>query len=269
MTRIPGLLLVLFSYATIAQTKPPVTVYYENIDGGAAIFVDNEGYCPYTLELTMELENMEADKPVTMFEVIPEQTRKMQIAELKIKDRMYGSSFNFRSTFYWGNAMEKPKTDFVYQLPYQKGESYYMSQGYNGDFSHQGKNSLDFTMPEGTKLCAARDGVVVEIKEDSDRNCANESCKDDANRIIIYHEDGTFAEYAHLQKRGSLVNPGDRIRKGQVIGRSGNTGFTSGPHLHFEVFYFEKAERITIETKFEIAPGRIEFLEEKVKYTAF
>ena len=144
-----------------------------------------------------------------------------------------------------------------------------MSQGYNGNFSHQGKNSLDFTMPEGTKICAARGGIVIEVKVDSNRGCASKRCIKDANNIVVYHDDGTFSEYAHLQKRGSKVEPGDKVIPGQVIGISGNTGFTSGPHLHFEVFYFEKEKRITVKSQFDIKGGKVEYLKEMEDYTSF
>ena len=51
----------------------------------------------------------------------------------------------------------------------------------------------------------------------------------------ILHDDGTFALYAHLNWNSIRVNPGDRVQAGQYIADSGNTGFSSGPHLHFAV----------------------------------
>ena len=56
-----------------------------------------------------------------------------------------------------------------------------------------------------------------------------------ANVVRILHDDGTYAIYAHLNWNSIRVRPGDRVSRGQYIADSGNTGFSSGPHLHFAV----------------------------------
>jgi murein DD-endopeptidase MepM/ murein hydrolase activator NlpD len=56
-----------------------------------------------------------------------------------------------------------------------------------------------------------------------------------ANYVRILHADGTMGLYAHLEEGGVLVQVGQHVRAGQEIGLSGNTGFTTGPHLHFAV----------------------------------
>src|SRR3954447_24625539 len=56
--------------------------------------------------------------------------------------------------------------NFVYALPYEKGKSYLLVQAYQSKlFSHKGEYALDFKMKKGDKICAARSGIVVEIKE--------------------------------------------------------------------------------------------------------
>jgi murein DD-endopeptidase MepM/ murein hydrolase activator NlpD len=126
----------------------------------------------------------------------------------------------------------------AYYLPYEVGKSFMLSQGYNGTFSHTGNKqySLDFLMPVGTAVCAAREGTVSGVKEDSNSGGADESFTNLANYITIQHGDGTFADYLHLQQAGSIVAVGDHVTKGQVIGYSGNTGWSTAPHLHFMVF---------------------------------
>ncbi len=56
-----------------------------------------------------------------------------------------------------------------------------------------------------------------------------------ANVVRILHDDGTYAVYAHLNWNSIRVKPGDRVVTGQYIADSGNTGLSSGPHLHFAV----------------------------------
>jgi len=71
---------------------------------------------------------------------------------------------------------------------------------------------------------------------------------------MIRHDDGTLGHYCHLQKDGICVEPGQRVNAGQVIAHSGNTGFSSGPHLHFCVFKTKDGkERVSIPIKFKTA----------------
>jgi murein DD-endopeptidase MepM/ murein hydrolase activator NlpD len=88
-------------------------------------------------------------------------------------------------------------------------------------------------MKRGTPVHAARDGIVVRLIENFDRGGLKKEYRQFANLIVVQHNDGSRAGYWHLQKNGALVNIGDTIKKGQLIGLSGNTGYTAFPHLHF------------------------------------
>lgn len=129
------------------------------------------------------------------------------------------------------------KTDnsFVYSLPFAKGSKYLLIQAYNSKMSHRNELSLDFKMKKGRKICAARGGVVITVKEDSDAGGLKDEYLSQGNHIIIKHDDGSTAMYWHLQKNGVIINEGDIIIQGQHIGYSGNTGYTAFPHLHFQV----------------------------------
>jgi murein DD-endopeptidase MepM/ murein hydrolase activator NlpD len=129
------------------------------------------------------------------------------------------------------------KTDnsFVYSLPFAKGSKYLLIQAYNSKMSHRNELSLDFKMKKGRKICAARGGVVITVKEDSDAGGLKDEYLSQGNHIIIKHDDGSTAMYWHLQKNGVIINEGDTIIQGQHIGYSGNTGYTAFPHLHFQV----------------------------------
>ena len=128
--------------------------------------------------------------------------------------------------------------EHLYRLPYAEGASYRVLQGFGSRFSHRGieQYAVDFKMPVGTPVHAARGGVVARVVESHDKGCWEDGCGRYANFIVIMHSDGTTGEYYHLQKDGAVVEVGDRVVAGQWIGLSGNTGHTTMPHLHFAVY---------------------------------
>lgn len=130
----------------------------------------------------------------------------------------------------------KPDNSHIYSLPFIKGNRFLLIQAYNSSMSHNAEISLDFKMKQGSKVCAARGGIVTAIKEDSDEGGLKDEYLSKGNHIIIIHNDGSEAMYWHLQKDGALVNVGDTVLQGQHIGYSGNTGYSAFPHLHFQVY---------------------------------
>jgi murein DD-endopeptidase MepM/ murein hydrolase activator NlpD len=149
----------------------------------------------------------------------------------------------------------KDDSSYVYALPYETGTAHRLMQGYFGRFSHKERVALDFNMKRGTKVCAARDGVVVRVKEDGDRGGWGKKFRPYGNNIVIQHPDGSRAGYWHLQKDGALVNVGDTVKKGQVIGLSGKTGYAFQPHLHFIVWISQNGNWQQIPTRFETSKG--------------
>ncbi|MFN2440862.1 MAG: M23 family metallopeptidase [Chitinophagaceae bacterium] len=130
----------------------------------------------------------------------------------------------------------KDDSSYVYALPYPKGVSHLMIQGYKSQFSHRGRLSLDFKMKKGSPVTAARDGIVVRLEEGFSKGGANKKYSRKANQVVILHNDGSQAYYGHIQQNGVLVNIGDSVKVGQVIAKSGSTGFSAFPHLHFVVW---------------------------------
>jgi murein DD-endopeptidase MepM/ murein hydrolase activator NlpD len=122
----------------------------------------------------------------------------------------------------------------TYLLPFPGGDSARLIQGNNGPWGHSGAAAFafDFIMPIGSAVTATRGGHVF----------ASESRYRDGNRrpgqenyVVIRHSDGTFGRYYHLTEGGVLVTVGAVVTPGDTIGRSGNTGASAGPHLHFDV----------------------------------
>ncbi len=124
---------------------------------------------------------------------------------------------------------------YVYSLPFEKNKSYLVVQGYESKFSHKGDYAIDFKMKQGSKVMAARDGIVSFARESFSEGGASSKYVGKGNGITIKHKDGTYAHYWHLQYNGALVSVGDTVVQGQLIGLSGSTGFSAFPHLHFEV----------------------------------
>ncbi len=109
-------------------------------------------------------------------------------------------------------------------------------------------------MAKGSKFCAAREGVVIATKSDSDKGGLKDEYLSDGNHIIIRHPDGSVAQYWHLKQNGVLVNIGDTVKKGQYIGYSGNTGYSAFPHLHFQVL---NTDGIQVLPRFKTRKGAI------------
>jgi murein DD-endopeptidase MepM/ murein hydrolase activator NlpD len=146
-------------------------------------------------------------------------------------------------------------TSFVYSLPYEIGSSHLIVQGYFGIFSHQERAALDFKMKRGTNILAVRDGLVIRVKEDGSRGGWSRKWRSHGNNIVIQHSDNSRSGYWHLQKDGALVNVGDTVKQGQVIGLSGKTGYAATPHLHFIVWKSDSRGWKQVPTRFQTSKG--------------
>jgi murein DD-endopeptidase MepM/ murein hydrolase activator NlpD len=137
-----------------------------------------------------------------------------------------------------GHPGARHRPDGPYRLPYARAEAYRVSQAYPDLRTHgseENRHAVDFEMPVGTPILAARAGLVVEAVGEFRSGGSLERERDRANFVRILHEDGTFAIYGHLAWQSVRVVPGQRVARGQRLADSGNTGFSSGPHLHFVV----------------------------------
>ena len=149
----------------------------------------------------------------------------------------------------------KDDSSYVYDLPYQPGKKYRVIQGYFSHYTHKERAALDFNLRRGDSITAARGGVVTRVKEDGTKGGLKKKYRSHGNNIIIQHADGSRAGYWHLQHNGALVNTGDSVKQGQVIGLAGKTGYAFVPHLHFLVWKYEKGQWQQIPTRFRTAKG--------------
>lgn len=156
---------------------------------------------------------------------------------------------------------------YIYDLPFKTGKFYRISQGYNGKYSHQNTYALDFDMMEGTEIFAVREGKVIAVKEDSNIGCPDKKCAKYGNYIRIFHPDGTIGEYYHFKQFGVNVKLGDDVKKGDLIGFSGSTGYSFGSHLHFSC-YSGMGSKKTVRTLFRVNNGsKAEYLVEGKNYS--
>ncbi len=252
-----------------AQNYNPVHIFQKATgEGGFDYFAQNNDFSPYQIQIEFtELKNLQPDSKMPFYQVIyPGEPQKLFTLN---PEKGQSTSFKSKYQLALGDPRANIEEDFVYWLPFNDGRSYVLVQGANGAFTHQGKNAYDFEMKEGTEVCASRGGVVVLIKEDSKIGGPDVSFMKDGNRITILHEDGSFADYVHLKYQGSLVEPGDRVKAGQVIGYSGNTGWSSQPHLHFQVYRAIKFGIQTLPVKFQISPQKVGSLQEMESYRGY
>jgi len=123
--------------------------------------------------------------------------------------------------------------DSEYVLPYPVGTSYQVDLNHcSASYHAEGQPdqfAVDFSMPIDSEVTAARNGQVVFVEESG----TNGSFPN--NKVIIKHNDDTYAQYMHLTNMGAVVEVGDSVTKGQLIGYSGVTGLAGYPHLHFVV----------------------------------
>lgn len=261
-------LLIFFMAFKGLDAQINIEVYFEKLSDGYNIYVDNYEYCPISLKINFTTRNLDTRGGNNRIYVVRALQKRALVTKLRIVNRYLSYQFNYTYTVNYGDHFDKKYDEnYIYNLPFPKHQPYEVSQGYNGDISHQNENYLDFKMPIQTKIYAIRSGVVVKVVDYNFKNCIEKECQKYNNYILVYHSDGTFADYAHIMTKGSVVARGDKVKKGDLIGYSGNVGWSSGPHLHLGIFLQKLFKRKTLKTKFYTNNGELsEYLVEKNKY---
>jgi murein DD-endopeptidase MepM/ murein hydrolase activator NlpD len=214
------------------QVEGKVRLQTEPFPGGVRFLVRNELYVPMQVELRVDqLANaFGGNGPRIVRAVVGPRSTKVLSSVLAAP----GGPLRYASKFQY--AMGDPgQRSQAYRYPFPwKGGPFRLTQGPNGRFSHygpKGRHAMDIAMPEGTPIIAARGGMVVKIENSQSGRGTNPS----GNFVRILHPDGTMGVYLHLMRGSVVVAEGQQVALGQALAKSGNTGNSTGPHLHFVV----------------------------------
>jgi murein DD-endopeptidase MepM/ murein hydrolase activator NlpD len=201
-------------------------------DGVDSVYVRNDLYAPVEIELSFTgLKNVSGapSRPIRRVMPLRSSIRLAQLTASKAGQPIaYLPKFEYSLGDPAGAAL-------AYRYPYPwRGGPFRVSQGAEGQYSHFGprnRYAIDIAMPEGTPIIAARGGMVVKTENGQTGRGTDPS----GNFVRVLHDDGTMGVYLHLQKGSVSVREGQRVGVGSPLALSGNTGNSSGPHLHFVV----------------------------------
>ena len=213
-------------------------VVEKKTEDGVILMMKSDYCSEYTVTLQAELQNMTASQRLPFTADAAGRTT-FELARFQVTDPTKTWRYNYRYNWEYGGRRDSTSNDADYAMPFGPGR-YVVMQGPLGSYSHfkgsGSEHAIDWAVPEGTTILAAREGRVVGVRDDSTFSGTDPKFKPLANYVIIKHADGTFADYHHLKPGGALVKLGDMVKLGQPIGLSGNTGYSTKPHLHFAVF---------------------------------
>lgn len=228
----PGAQVFVFRDRMVERLDNQVKLETRKHEAGETLLVRNDLFAPVQIELRLDqVENAVGAPDAPINWVLPPRS-KIRLATLAPRDPGKPLRYTPKLRYALGDPRLLP-TQQRYPLPW-RGGPFRLTQGANGKYSHftpKGRYAMDIAMPEGTPIVAARSGVVVKTENRQTGRGNNPS----GNYVRILHDDGTMGVYLHLMKGSVQVREGARVEAGSMIARSGNTGNSTGPHLHFVV----------------------------------
>ena len=225
--------------AYASQPESLIKITASKKKNGTTLTIVNQYHGPVEVDLSLPVfENMVSDPPLPKRFLVQPRSR---FAAVRLEPKNPKLAWRYRSYYKYalGPPDAKHNPPSPYRLPYQGEKAFRITQAFNGSYSHHNPHSrfaVDFAMPVGTPIACAREGIVFVVQQHyAWAGVLKEYYGGRWNYVKILHPDGTMATYGHLKQYSARVEPGDSVVAGQIIAESGNTGFSSGPHLHFVI----------------------------------
>jgi murein DD-endopeptidase MepM/ murein hydrolase activator NlpD len=224
----------------IAQQNSALSVTHEISGHTTVLTAHNRYYAPVELVITIQsISGLQYPDPDLELRWVVPARRDLELMALDLIGGVSSTVLEYQYQYLAGEPNARHQPLQAYRVPFAIASSYPVSQAFPKVATHTAPDSfyaVDFAMPIGTDIVAARGGVVFDVASSNFRAGLDpERDGPAANVVRIMHDDGTYALYAHLNTNSIRVRTGDRVERGEYIADSGNTGFSSGPHLHFAV----------------------------------
>ncbi len=221
-------------------TNEEFSVSHSINDGKFEVRANNPLHVPVEVMLRIDkIEGLEYPHPEDDLRWVVESRNDQLLLSLDVLDTGTMPVLEYQYEYLAGDPTASHNPDGEYRVPYAIGADHRITQAFPDVITHQtpdSRHAIDIAMPIGTDVFAARGGVVFDVASTNFKGGFNfQRYGRKANVVRILHDDGTYAIYAHLNWNSIRVRPGERVKRGQYIADSGNTGYSSGPHLHFAV----------------------------------
>jgi murein DD-endopeptidase MepM/ murein hydrolase activator NlpD len=250
-----------YEEAELAQRleKAEVRLHQLNVDNGWLLIAENTYFAPVQIAYQLvKMQNLDSQTPERGTYVLPERSE-TELLTVGRGEVTGPSSFEYQFQYIPGDPSARHEPREPYRLPFAAASSFPVSQAYPERITHgdpSSEHAIDFVMPVGSGVYAARGGVVIDVASEFFGSGLDMSADGPrANVVRVLHGDGTMSLYAHLNWNSIRVVPGQRVQRGEYLADSGNTGFTTGPHLHFVVQRNSGGAIVSVPTQFEGPAG--------------
>lgn len=217
-----------------------VKVTHGFVGRSVRLTANNGFYAPVEIRLTLQtirgIEFPPSDQ--ILHWVLPPRSAS-ELVSLDLLENGSSPFLEYKYEYLAGDPEAQHSPPEAYRVPISIASDFPVTQAYPDVQTHTSPDSyyaVDLAMPIGTDIFAARAGIVFDVAGDNFSGGLDPVADGPAANVVrILHDDGTYAVYAHLNWNSIRVRPGDAVKRGEYIADSGNTGFSSGPHLHFAV----------------------------------